>query len=139
MKPKRFKSKVDAWFYLTIVGSVVIVLAVLLAVLESPSTSELAMIAAAMLLAVGLPVWVLLQTHYTVTKDALVIRSGPMRWTVPLDEIKSVTTSRSLLSSPALSMDRLEITWGGFNRILVSPEDRRGFLKAIGQQLSDDS
>jgi hypothetical protein len=37
-----------------------------------------------------------------------------------------------VLSSPALSLNRLEIRYGNGKRMLLSPQDAAGFLKAIG-------
>lgn len=76
-------------------------------------------------------------THYTVTGNTLKVRSGPFSWTIPIDQIQSVTATRNPLSSPALSMDRLRITWGKNRRLMVSPADKKGFLKALGMELSD--
>jgi hypothetical protein len=46
-----------------------------------------------------------------------------------------VEETRNPLSSPALSLDRLKITYGNGKRIMISPADKIGFLKAIGQEL----
>jgi len=53
-----------------------------------------------------------------------------------LTEIHSVESSKSVLSSPALSSDRLEIFYGKGKRILISPADREGFIAAINQSNS---
>jgi hypothetical protein len=55
---------------------------------------------------------------------------------VPIDSIEKVEATRSPLSSPALSLDRLRINYGK-RRIMVSPSDRAGFLRAIGQDPRD--
>jgi hypothetical protein len=77
-------------------------------------------------------VWLLYSTSYEMTPENLVIRAGPIRRVVKLETIESVTPSRSPLSSPALSLDRLRIRYrgGGFG-VLLSPEDKRGFLRAL--------
>jgi Bacterial PH domain len=76
-------------------------------------------------------VWVVLSTYYEFSGDQLLIRSGPFFWRVPLEEISSVRESSSLRSGPALSMDRLEITFCGGRVLLISPEDKAGFLAAL--------
>jgi hypothetical protein len=78
----------------------------------------------------------LVGTHYTVAGDTLRVACGPFRWKVPIDAIQSVEATRSPLSSPALSLDRLRIHYGK-RRIMVSPSDKAGFLKAIGQDPDD--
>jgi len=74
-----------------------------------------------------------LRTHYTVLDGQLVIVSGPFRWRIPLSEITGVEPSRAPWSSPALSLDRLKISYGERRWVLVSPADKRGFLQALGR------
>ena len=80
-----------------------------------------------------LPAWLLLGTRYSLTDDALKVRAGPFRWTVPLAEISSVRPSRSILSAPALSLDRIQIDYGA-RRILISPRERQRFVDELRQR-----
>ncbi len=136
MSTKRFKSKIDRWLFLVLVLAIVIDFVVIAAVLLQPGdplTATITIIASS--LVVALIISIMIGTHYTVTRDLLVIRSGPFRFNVPLHQIESVRESRSPLSSPAMSMDRLLVRYGKRRRIMVSPDDKAGFLKAIGQEL----
>ena len=82
----------------------------------------------------GFMLWVLYRTSYTFADDMLLIRCGPFRYRVPLGEIDAVRPSRNPLSSPACSLDRLLITWkGGRKRILISPDDKAGFLRDMAR------
>jgi hypothetical protein len=76
-------------------------------------------------------VWVVLSTYYEFDGNVLVAHSGPFSWRMPLKEITSVRESNSVRSGPALSMDRLEIAWGNGRVLLISPEDKAGFLAAL--------
>jgi hypothetical protein len=76
-------------------------------------------------------VWVVLSTYYEFKGEALIAHCGPFFWRIPLQEISDVRESRSARSGPALSMDRLAITFGGGRIILVSPQDKAGFLAAL--------
>lgn len=75
-------------------------------------------------------------TYYSIEGPTLKVRSGPFNWKIPIDQIQSITPTKSPWSSPALSMDRLRITWGNNRRILVSPRDKEGFAKALGRDIS---
>ena len=76
--------------------------------------------------------WSFYGTSYTLHADQLRIRSGPFRFLVPLSNITSVTPSRDPRSSPACSLDRLEVRYrGGRSRILISPKDKAAFLEAL--------
>jgi hypothetical protein len=48
-----------------------------------------------------------------------------------LREIAAVRESNSVRSGPALSMDRLEITYRDGRVLLISPDDKSGFLAAL--------
>jgi uncharacterized membrane protein YhaH (DUF805 family) len=88
--------------------------------------------AAALLLVVSC----LLVTNYSVQGSRLSVRSGPFSWSILIDSIVSITRTHSLLSAPALSLDRLRIeTKTG--AIVVSPRDRQGFVKALQKRRPD--
>jgi hypothetical protein len=88
-----------------------------------------------MIIVAVLMIWLLTGTHYTVDRGFIRIASGPFRWKVPIDKITAVEETRSPLSSPALSLDRIRIRYGKWRQIMISPADKAGFLKAIGRQL----
>jgi hypothetical protein len=74
----------------------------------------------------------LFSIRYEVEKDQLLIFSGigkPLA--IAIAEIRSVEASRSPISSPAASMERLEITYGKYDAVYISPDDRKGFIRAL--------
>ena len=75
--------------------------------------------------------WIWFGTGYRVTDDELKIKSGPIRQTIPLEKITSIESTRNPISSPALSMDRLEIKYGEGKFAIISPLDKEGFINLI--------
>ena len=132
MGDRCFRSRVDRW--LPRVFGLVTVISFIAAyqVLVIPDGGKWFALAI-LLVGAGLPFWLLRSTVYTVSDGLLGVRCGPFTWRIRLSEIESVRPSRNLRSAPALSLDRLCITYGGGRRLLVSPEDGEGFLAAIGQ------
>lgn len=128
----KFPSAVDTWFYILVLGVPFVVIVPSVALSETLTISAMVIVGFSILVAVVLPVWLLFSTHYTVKAGVLVVRSGPLKWSVPLSDIKSVHPTRSVLSSPALSLDRLEIRYGHGKSVLVSPKDKEGFKNALG-------
>ena len=126
-----FKSAVDRWFYLLIGLTVILVLLAVLPAFAQAGVQEAALLVFVVVLALGLPIWLLVATSYQIESGRLTIRSGPFRWTVLLRDIESIEPSRSMLSGPALSLDRLEIRYQQGRKVLVSPENREKFLHAI--------
>jgi hypothetical protein len=93
------------------------------------------------LVAVGLSLafmgWLYVSTVYTVTDLGLRVQAGPLQRWVDAKSIECVRPTKTILSAPALSLDRLEVA-GGFGSIVVSPLDKAGFvlaLKRIAPQL----
>jgi hypothetical protein len=127
-----FPSKVDRWLVLLLVAAWGLSLVSVVSAMKAGGPPS------ALFSTVGLEVfvfgfiaWVFAATRYVVTADTLVVRSGPFRWRISLAEITEIVPSRNPLSSPALSLDRLEVRYGRGRRILISPRDRRSFLAAV--------
>lgn len=130
MPPARFRSRIDAWFIAILAGSAVLVV---YAVTLAWRTGELPLAPAfaVVLLSGALPAWIVLTTRYDLADDWLLVRSGPFRWRIPIADITAVTPTRSPLSSPALSLDRLRIEYGAGRAVMISPADKDGFLRAL--------
>jgi Bacterial PH domain len=126
-----FRSKIDG--KLIAVGLIMPCVA-LAAIAASPRPAVLWVPAMAIVVATIVVVWVILSTFYEFEGEALVAHSGPFSWRIPLKEISAVRESNSVRSGPALSMDRLEITYRNGRVLLISPEDKPGFLAALGRR-----
>ncbi|MBK6486774.1 MAG: PH domain-containing protein [Gemmatimonadetes bacterium] len=133
MTPLRFRSRVDWWLPLLIVG---VPVAILQDVARSPDSPRGEQGTAVLVAAVSLALlgWLLLSTHYTFEDNALVIRSGPLRTAVSYARITRVEHSRSFLAAPAMSLRRLKLHHGVADFAIISPADRRGFLRALGER-----
>ena len=128
---KMFKSAVDGWFLALIVVTAVLVLVVSIPVVQSASSAAAVMFIGASLIGVGFPIWILFSTWYRVEGDTLTARCGPFTWTLPVSSITGLEPSNSPLSSPALSLNRLEIRCSDGRSLLVSPADEAGFRQAV--------
>lgn len=80
---------------------------------------------------IALVAWIFATTAYRLSDRELLVTSGPLRVRVPLAQIQRITHTRSLLSAPALSLDRLEISYGKGKVVVISPKDRAAFLAAV--------
>jgi hypothetical protein len=75
--------------------------------------------------------WIWFGTGYKMMDNELKIYCGPFRHTISLQDIKEIKSTRSPLSSPACSLDRMEIKFGKSKRVMISPADREGFIKML--------
>ncbi len=126
-----FSSKVDLWLGASIGLSALAAIAAALYVISIQAPGRWMIAAFVGLLGGAFPLWILGSTRYALTGSELVARSGPFRWTIPIAEIRAVEPTRNPLSSPALSLDRLAISYGRGQSLMISPRDRTGFLAAL--------
>lgn len=126
-----FKSKKDGWL-VTLVGSAGVIgvgTGVWLLSLGHP-------VGLLPLIVLGIVGLLLVPMRYVLGENELLIQSGLLRWRVPLAEIRSVRPTSNPLSSPAWSLDRLEIEYragGGMRTIMISPEQQMVFLAKLAQ------
>ncbi|SET05895.1 PH domain-containing protein [Hymenobacter actinosclerus] len=121
-----FPSAVSWWLFAPLL--VLLLGSTVFAGLEQSWLSGLTMLAA-----LGFTIWLIRSTYYEVqpAQQLLRIVSGPLVWRVRVADITQVEKSHNLLSSPALSLDRLKIYYGKYDFVLISPADRAGFLAAL--------
>jgi len=73
-----------------------------------------------------------LTTIYTIDNDKLKIKSGFFSYKpIEISEIKRITKTNNIISSPAASFDRIEIQYGKFKSIILSPKDKLNFCKDL--------
>lgn len=128
---KTYPSKIDAWF-LAIFGIAVGAMLVGMGLAASKEgIATFALGAFGVLVVGGFLAWILRSTSYTLDGRLLIIRSGPFSWRIGIDEITSIEKPKGFVrahSSPALSMDRLMVTYRNSRRLMISPAEKEKFL-----------
>ncbi|WP_410880584.1 PH domain-containing protein [Myroides sp. DW712] len=80
------------------------------------------------------------QTYYEIDgkQGTLYIQGGFLvREKIALNNIRKITESNSVLSAPALSIDRLEIHYNKYDSQLISPKNKKEFIAHI-QELNPE-
>ena len=79
------------------------------------------------------------KTCYTIEHKKLKIRCGFLSYQpIEIGTIKKITSTKSLVASPAPSFDRIEIKYGKFDEVIISPKDKLSFaadLKNINPKI----
>lgn len=103
------------------------------AVLTLPTNQEPSWIGVVILLPVILfVVHMFMTTNYTIDSDKLTIKCGFLyNKTIDIKTIKKITETNNPLSSPATSLDRLEINYGKFDTVIISPKQKREFVNDL--------
>ncbi len=129
-----FRSAVDAWFYGLAISLPIAIFCAAISTAPNVNSTMTVLILLVLAAIALIPAWLLLSTYYRVDSAILRVQAGPFSWSVPLEQIRAVTASRTWLSSPALSTNCLKIDYGKQRSILVSPKKRVAFIEAIGHQ-----
>jgi len=77
-------------------------------------------------------VYGLLSIRYTIEEDQLTIKLGILSYQkINIHSIHKISETYNPLSSPAASIDRLEIMYNKFDAVLISPKDKKGFIENL--------
>ena len=94
--------------------------------------STLFLMTLALIILFGLIVHMFFNTTYKIEKEKLHIRCGFFKYRpVNIREMKKVSTSSNVISSPAASFDRIEITYGKFEELIISPKYKTKFVEDL--------
>jgi hypothetical protein len=128
-----YPSKRDGWIVVLLWAGAAIMLFVGVNLWRAPAPFALRLLISVLLILVAAFVlWTLYGTRYTLTESTLIVQSGPFRWVIDMEAITEVFPTRNPLSSPACSLDRLQILYGKSSPgIMISPQDKAGFLRAL--------
>lgn len=126
-----FPSKIDHWIVKAFAGSALTCLLACGALLAAGPRGGAVLVTLMLLLGVALPAWILLGTGYHFDGRTLVVRGGPFRWRIPVQDVYAVRPTQCALSSPALSLDRLRIEYGEDRAIQISPRDVTAFMQEL--------
>ena len=121
---KIFKSKIDWWFGLILVYPIFLSVK---ALLEGEWIGLLGLTGV-----VGFILILSKTTQYIINENQLVVKST---WIVneriDISKITKVEKSNSILSSPALSLDRLLVRYNKYDEVLISPKEKKQFIDEL--------
>jgi membrane protein YdbS with pleckstrin-like domain len=125
MEKRVFRSKIG-WGFVVIIGLIWGGVTVLLLV------QQIWWIAAVMLLLIFWISHLFLTTIYTIQGTELEVKSGFLfRKKILISEVQKIIETNNPLSSPAASLDRLEIRKSPWDYVLISPKQKEEFIQSM--------
>ncbi|MFB4168868.1 PH domain-containing protein [Virgibacillus sp. JSM 102003] len=67
--------------------------------------------------------WIWFKTGYTIENNSIKIQYGPFKKYIEIDEIYNIRETKNPFTAPALSMNRVEINYGKYETIQISPKE----------------
>ncbi len=129
-----YQTKKDRWLVLIVVlgGVMLLVQVINLIMVKGFHYTETRVLFLVSIVYFGILILLAYPVHYEITTTTLEIRSGILlHCKIPLSSIELVVPTRSPLSSPAWSLDRLKIDYIKNSKkrvIMISPKDKKTFL-----------
>ena len=91
-------------------------------------SNNMIMITLGLFVIYGLILHMFFYTTYTIDQKMLHIRCGFFRYKpINIMNMKKISKSSSIVSSPAASFDRIEITYDKFDELIISPKYKLKF------------
>ncbi|WKK77955.1 PH domain-containing protein [Marivirga salinae] len=82
----------------------------------------------------GFILYLFFSTAYTIDDGLLKIKFGFFSFrSIDINEITEISKTDNILSSPAPSFDRIEIKYGKFGSVIISPRNKISFTKDLVQ------
>lgn len=76
-------------------------------------------------------IWIWFSTGYRVENNTLRIEAGPFKQAIDIQEIIKIVKEKSILTSGALAIDRLQIQYGNYKYVDISPKKEYAFIKLL--------
>jgi len=94
--------------------------------------SNMFLMTLALIILFGFVLHMFLNTTYKIEKGKLYIKCGFFNYNpVNIGEMKKISKSSNIISSPAASFDRIEITYGKFDELIISPKYKTKFVEDL--------
>jgi hypothetical protein len=90
------------------------------------------------LLTSGFITYLYTHTYYTIMDNVLSVSTGLGKLAIDIASIKAIEETNTVLSAPALSLDRIEIFYNRYDSVVISPPDKTVFiahLKSINNHI----
>ncbi len=122
---KTYYSKIDSW--LIILFAVIFLVGMIMPLLEGDWLGVCILLPTAAFI-----IHLLTNTYYTINDSLLIVKSGFLvNTTIDIASIRKIEETNSMISSPAASLDRLEIFYNKYDSVIISPKNKAEFIADI--------
>ena len=127
---KKYSSKIS--YGLLIIVFIVFFSPLILNLIKSEITLNMILFSLFLIVIYGCIVYLFFKTEYIIEENKLKIKWGFFTYKpIEIKDIKEITKSNNIISSPAASFDRIEIKYGKFEEMIISPKDKFGFAQYL--------
>ena len=118
---KIYKSKIDWWLGLVLIYPIY---RSIISIVEGEWLGYLGIVLCLLFI-----VFISKSTRYIIDENQLVVKCMfIVNDKIEISKIKKIEKTNSILSSPALSLDRMAIRYNKFDEVYISPKDKQAFV-----------
>ena len=129
-KIKKYKAKIS--YGLLIFVFLIFFVPFIFALIKNEFYGEMIVIIGFLILLFAFILYLVFYTEYTIDNEHLKVKCGFFSYKpIKINEIKKISKTNNIISSPAPSFDRIEIKYGKFDEIIISPKDKFDFAKYL--------
>ena len=127
---KKYTSKIS--YGLLTILFIVFFSPLILNLIKNDINMNMILISVFLILSFSLITYLFFKTEYTIEENKLHIKCGFFTYKpIEINNIKEITKSNNIISSPAASFDRIEIKYGKFETLIISPKNKVEFAKHL--------
>jgi hypothetical protein len=121
--PQKYSSKLGLELVLPI--ATVLLIIIVLAAFEKQRWIALSIISPIALFIA----YTFLNTYYIIQYETLIVRCGFIyHQKINIKTIIKIESTKSIISAPATSLDRIEISFNKFDQVIISPKHKQDFI-----------
>src|SRR5699024_12866905 len=83
------------------------------------------------LLIIAFFIWLRFDRGYRIENNTIKIEQGPIKDTIKIQDIKIISKKKSFLAAASLAIDRLELRYGRYGSVFVSPKKEYEFIRLL--------
>ncbi|MDB4534689.1 PH domain-containing protein [Vicingaceae bacterium] len=128
---KEFKSKVGYGILIPVL--ILLIGITLLPIINGEPIGAILTMIAIMVPVIAFTLHIFFRTTYRINdRNELLIKCGFLfNAVIDILKIKSIKRTRNPISSPAASLDRIELKYGKWDSVIISPNDKVGFVNEL--------
>ncbi|MDI1318108.1 PH domain-containing protein [Flavobacterium sp.] len=122
---KIYKSKIDYWLGLLLLYPIYLSVASLVKGQWMYGFAGIGFV-------VGVVLFISKTTRYIIKGNQLIVKCmWIVNETIDISKIRKIEKTNSILSSPALSLDRIAIFYNKYDEVYISPKERKDFIEDL--------
>lgn len=130
----KFRSRKDALLYALFLVIGVLAVLIFINFWSAPSLNrEMLVPAFALLLVLGLLLWIAMGTSYEITENEMKYRSGPIKGAIAISDIHEVVVGKTMWVGlkPATARNGIIVRYEKYSEIYISPDNNQRFVDEL--------